>query len=308
MTILPPSTFIQQILELISTIANLLTLLISLYLLCVVIYYFIHSNSIRRRQILKDMSIRLSLNTHCLLIIRSILQFIDIDLNTIKRNYLSIQKFENSFICRFRGYLLLSIHNCLYWSYTIQAVFRFIRVIFPNYISLCQSTISFCIFISIQFFFGFICMFPIFIGFNAIYLLPNEPYCTASYNKLASLTYMPIFAFVLPLSTIAICYLCIAWKTRHITIIRPYQHRNRRDFLVIRRMILIITAISMVSLPLLIDLFIHLPKGYIDPYMNSIGWVSSSINAVILVIGLPFINPKLYELFKRKTNMIHVQG
>ncbi|CAF5131420.1 unnamed protein product, partial [Rotaria sp. Silwood1] len=128
MTILPPSTFIQQILELISTIANLLTLLISLYLLCVVIYYFIHSNSIRRRQILKDMSIRLSLNTHCLLIIRSILQFIDIDLNTIKRNYLSIQKFENSFICRFRGYLLLSIHNCLYWSYTIQAVFRFIRV------------------------------------------------------------------------------------------------------------------------------------------------------------------------------------
>ncbi|CAF1560913.1 unnamed protein product, partial [Rotaria sp. Silwood1] len=73
------------------------------------------------------------------------------------------------------------------------------------------------------------------------------------------------------LSTIAICYLCIAWKTRHITtIIRPYQQRNRRDFLVIRRMILIIIVISMVSFPLLIDLFIHLRKGYIDPYMNSI--------------------------------------
>ncbi|CAF1208360.1 unnamed protein product [Rotaria sordida] len=308
MTILPPPAVIQRVLDTISTIANLLTLLISLSLLCIIIYQLIRSNSIYRKEMLKDMSIRLSMNTHCLLIIRSIFQFFDIDLNTIKRDYLSIQEFNNSFLCRFRGYLLLSIHNCLYWSYTIQAIFRFIRVIFPHYIYLFQSKIRFCILIFIQFFFGFISIFPIFIGFNDIYLLPNEPYCTASFNELTSLTYMPILAFGLPLSTIVVCYLCITWKIRRITTtIRPYQQRNRRDFIVIHRMILLITILSMVSLPLFIDLFIHLAKGYIDPYMNSIGWVSSSINAVILVISLPFINPKLYELLKRKSNIVQVQ-
>jgi hypothetical protein len=307
MTVLAPSTLLEKICDLISTISNLLTLSISLSILCIIIYRFIKFNSFQRRKLLKEISILLSMNTLCILIIRSILQFFDVDLNTIKRNYLSIREFNDSFICRFRGYLLLSIHNTLYWSYTIQAIFRFIRVIFPKYIWLYQTNIYLYIFIPIEFILGFISTFPIFIGFNAIYLLPNEPYCTASYNELASLIYMPIVAFVLPLSTISICYMCIVWKTRQITTtIQPYQQRNRRDFVLIRRIIIIITVLSMVSIPILIDLFIYLPKGHRDPYMNSIGWVSSSINAVILVISLPFINPRMYELLKKK-NRINIQ-
>ncbi len=82
--------------------------------------------------------------------------------------------------------------------------------------------------------------------------------------------------------------------------IRSYQQRNRRDFLVLRRIIMIIMILSMVSFPLFVDLFIYLPKGYIDPHMNSIGWLSSTINAVILAISLPFINPRVQELFRER--------
>lgn len=307
MTFLSPSPLIDQIWNLISTIANLLTLLISLNLLIFIIYRFISLDSSHRKKLFTDVSILLSMNTLCLLLTRCIFQFIDIDLNTIKRNYLSIYEFDNSFICHLRGYVLLSIHSTLYWSYALQAIFRFTRVIFSKYIWLYQLTVYLYIFIPIQFLIGFLSTFPLFIGFNTIYLLPNEPYCTASYDQLASLIYMPIVAFVLPLTIISICYMYIVQKTRRIkTTIRPYQQRNRRDYLVIRRIIIIITILSMVSLPLLIDLFIYLPKGYTDPYMNSIGWVSSSINAIILAISLPFINPRMYELFK-KSNRINVQ-
>jgi hypothetical protein len=308
MTVLLPSALIDKIYTLISTITNLLTLLISLCLLSFFIYRFIYFNSFHRKTILQNIPILLSINTLCLLIIRSIFQFFDIDLNTIKRNYLSINEFNDSFTCRLRGYLLLSIHSTLYWSYALQAVFRFIRVIFPRYIWLYQSNIYFYIFIPIQFLLGFLGMLPIFIGFNAIHLLFNEPYCTASFGELVSLIYMPIVSFVLPISTISICYMCIVWKTRRITttMIRPYQQRNRRDCQLIRRIIIIIIILSAVSVPLIIDLFIYLPKGYTDPYMNSIAWVSSSINAVILVISLPYINPKMYELFKG-TNRVNVQ-
>ena len=133
-----------------------------------------------------------------------------------------------------------------------------------------------------------------------IYFQMN-PNCTASYNELASLIYMPIVAFILPLMVISICYLCILWKSTHSKVlIRPYQQRNRRDFLVLRRIIIILVILSMVSLPLFVDLFIYLPKGYIDPYMNSIGWLSSTVNAVVLAISLPFINPRVRELFRKR--------
>jgi hypothetical protein len=37
--------------------------------------------------------------------------------------------------------------------------------------------------------------------------------------------------------------------------------------------------------------------------MNSIGWLSSTINAVILAISLPFINPRVQELFREKSSV-----
>ncbi|CAF1021529.1 unnamed protein product [Adineta steineri] len=305
MAILSPSTVFGQIRDLTSTITNLLTLLISLSFLCIVLYKFFHFNSLQRKKFFQETSILLSLNTLFILIIRSILQFIEIDLNTIKRNYLSITEFIDSFQCRFLGYILLSIHNSLYWSFAIKSIYRFTRVIFPYRKWLHQSTTYLYIFIPMDFLLGFLTTFPIFIGFNAIYLLPNEPYCTASYMKLASLIYMPIVAFVLPLSIISICYMSIILKMRGITTI-AYQQRNRRDFIVIQRIIIIIVILSIVSLPLFIDLFVYLPKGYIDPNMNSIGWVASSIDAVILAISLPFIDPKMHQLFKNR-NIVETQ-
>jgi hypothetical protein len=301
MPVFPPSTITGRIRDLTSTIANLIALLISLSLLCIVIYRFIHFNNFHRKKLLKETPILLSMNILLILLIRSILQFVDVDLNTIQRNYLSTRQFNDSFICRFRGYLLVSIHNTLYWSYALKAIFRFTRVIFPEHIWLYQSSSYLYILIHIQYLVGFLSTLPIWIGFDAIYLLHNEPYCTASYNELISLTYMPIVAFILPLSIICICYVCIVLKIRHLTtIIRPYQQRNRRDFRVIHRIVIIITILSVVSLPLFIDLFIYLPKGYIDPNMNSIGWVASSIDAVILAISLPFVDPKMQELLRKK--------
>ena len=300
MTILPPSTSVDRIYNLISTIANLLALSISFTLLCFIIYRCISSRSNRTR-LSSEISIILCINTLCLIIIRSILQFIDIDLNTIKRNYLSKMEYQNSFSCQFRGYLLLSIHVALYWSYALHAFFRFIRVIYPKSNRLNQVSTYIYILIPCQYFISFISTFPLFRGFNVIYLLPNEPYCTASYNELASLIYMPIVAFILPLIVISICYLCILWKSTHSKVlIRPYQQRNRRDFLVLRRIIMIIVVLITVSLPLFIDLFIYLSKGYINPYMNSIGWLSSTVNAVVLAISLPFINPRVRELFRKR--------
>ncbi len=302
MTILPPSTSIDRIYNLTATIANLLALFISTILLCLIIFRFNSFKSIQSKPS-KSIPIILSINTLCLLIIRSLLQIVDIDLNTIKRNYFSIMEYENSFSCQFRGYLLLSIHVTLYWSYALHAFYRFIRVIYPKSNGFHQISIYIYLFIPCQFLIAFLSIFPLFRGFNVIYLLANEPYCTASYNELPSLIYMPIVAFILPLLVISICYFCIFWKTHHSKmLLQSSKHNNRRDILVIHRIIMILVILSVVSLPLFVDLFIYLPKGYIDPHMNSIGWVSSTLNAVVLAISVPFINPRIQELLRERNS------
>jgi hypothetical protein len=53
----------------------------------------------------KSISIILSINTLCLLIIRSLLQIFDIDLNTIKHNYFSIIEYENSYFVLFELFI-----------------------------------------------------------------------------------------------------------------------------------------------------------------------------------------------------------
>lgn len=305
MTILQPIETIDKIYNLISTIANLLALLISLVLLLLIIYQFTRLERSERHKFFKNIPIILSFNTLCLLLLRCLFQLIDIDVNTIRRNFFSIEEYDNSFICQFLGYLLLSIHVTLYWSYALQAFYPFVRVHFyqPNWFHKLSTYIY--VFLPGQFLISFISVFPLFRGFNVIYLLPNEPYCTASYNHLASLIYMPIIAFMLPLIIISICYLLILQQTsrRNLLTRSLLTRQNRRHILVVRRIVILIVILSAVSLPLFIDLFIHLPKGYIDPYMNSIGWLSSTVNAVILAISIPIINPKIQELFRRNNQI-----
>lgn len=305
MTILKPTHAIDRIYNLISTIANLFALIISLFLLLLIIYRFIRCQRAIRKKYRQNISILLSLNTLVLIFLRCLFQLCDIDLNTIKRNYFAFIEYENSFACQFRGYVLLSIHATLYWSYALQAFYRFVRVNFSHVNYFQRLSIYVYAFLPGQFFISFVSVFPLFRGFNVIHLLSNEPYCTASYNHLASLIYMPIVAFVLPLIIISICYLAILWKTSHSIVFQRVllTRQNRRHILVVRRIILLILILSAVSLPLFIDLFIYLPKGSRDPYMNSIGWLSSTINAIILAISIPIINPKIQELC-RQNNQI----
>jgi hypothetical protein len=54
-------------------------------------------------------------------------------------------------------------------------------------------------------------------------------------------------------------------------LLRSSKQNNRHDILVLHRIIIILVILSVVPLPLFVDLFIYLPKGYIDPHMNSIG-------------------------------------
>ena len=300
MAILPPPTSIDRIYNLLAIIANLFVLIISSILLCFILIRLKCFQSFQKKSS-QTIPILLSMNTLSLLLIRSFLQMLDIDWNLIKRNYFSIMEYDNSFACQCRGYFLLSIHVALYWSYALHAFYRFIRVLYAKSNYFHRFSTYLYVMIPGQYTISFLTILPLFRGFNVIYLLPNEPYCTASYHELASLIYMPVVSFLLPISAICICYFSILWKTNRskkaVRIVRP---KHRRDRQVLHRIIVILAILNAVLLPLFVDLFLHLPKGHIDPHMNSIGWVASTFNAVILALSIPFINPHIYKLLRRR--------
>jgi hypothetical protein len=63
---------------------------------------------------------------------------------------------------------------------------------------------------------------------------------------------------------------------------------------------IIVGILSVASLPAIIDLIIYVPQNRLDPLIYRIEWVSASVNALICAISLPFVNPQLYELFKKR--------
>ncbi|UJR11680.1 hypothetical protein I4U23_015861 [Adineta vaga] len=286
-----------SILNMISTGAESMTLLISMIFVLLIIYRFVQVKH-RSRQIKIEVPIILSLNTLCLVIAKSVLQLIDVNLATLKRDFYLVIEQNQSFFCQFRAYVFFSIVSALYWSCALQAFFRFIRVVYPTYEWLYQPKIYFYVFIPGEIAVAFGMVLPHLLVFNGMQLIPNENYCTALMNEFISLMYLFFVVFGLPLSIIFICYICIIYKIRQASALLRYRQRNQRDYHVIRRIMMVVVILSIASLPAIIDLIIYVPKGQLDPLVYRIEWVSASVNALIFTISQPFISPKLYKLLK----------
>lgn len=291
------STTVGITLNIISAVADSIVLLISFILLCFVVYRLIYRLFNQGRMSL-EVPVILSINTVCILFGKSLIQLVSVAVRTLKQYYQFTIQQNDSFICRFRGYLLLSMVSVLYWIYALQATFRFVRVVCPNRVRLQRSKIYLYIFIPGQYLFAFMSVLPLLLNFNAIRLLTNEDYCTILVDQLLPMIYMGIVTYGLPMSVIFISYTCIIWKMRYSSFIRPYQQRNRRDYFVIRRISVTLVILNIASLPAMIDLLIYAPRSQFDPLAYHIGAVTSSLNSVIFTVSLPFIAPQLYELLK----------
>ncbi|CAF1092523.1 unnamed protein product [Adineta steineri] len=79
---------------------------------------------------------------------------------------------------------------------------------------------------------------------------------------------------------------------RRSSFILPYKQQNRRDYIIIRRIMIVVILLSIASLPPIIDLIIYVPQGKLDPLIYRIEWVSASVNALIFAfISQLFVNP-----------------
>ncbi|CAF1458582.1 unnamed protein product [Adineta ricciae] len=249
-----------------------------------------------------DISILLSINAICLHILKSILQLINTNINTIKYDFQFRVEPYDLFTCQTLAYMFFSIVNALYWSCVLHAGYRFTRILYPKRLWLRRLSTYIYVFIPAQFVVAFTGMSPIPFVFHSIHIVPDEIYCSISMERLPSLIYLFAVLFCLPCCFIVMFYVYLVHKVRSVTSVRVLTRRHRRDYIVIRRIILILGVLSITSLPAVINLIFFNPNGLLEPVVYRIQWVASSVNSFIFIITLPLVNSQLYRLLTKRSN------
>ncbi len=286
------------ILNLISAAADILALFICLSILCIITSRLIQIKHHRGRVTI-DVSLILSVHTLCIIIGKSTMQIIHVTIPTLLKDFQIITEFQETNFRRVRAYVLWSMVGVLYWSYVLLAFFRFVRVICPKYLWFHRSSSYLYILIPGQLVCVFISMLPLLFGFNTIHLILNEAYCSIPVEPFYLMIYPSTIFFYTPCIFMSIFYMCIARKIRQSSAIRPYQERSCRDFIVIRRMLLNMVILSIVSVPYFIIYIIDVVLNRFDPLIYRIQWLSSSLGSFLFALTLPLITVQLRDLLKR---------
>ncbi len=303
------SNTIYTILNLTSGFIDIIALMICLILLYLISYRLIQIKNNKQKRVSIDVASILCINTLCVIIMKSLTQIIHITVPTIKKDFHVITVFYDTFTCHFSAYLVWSIIGILYWSYTLLVFFRFIRVVYPNNLWLQRSTPYLYLFIPAQYILVVISLLPLVLIFHSIQPVVQEAYCSVIKDPFYHLAYTITIIFYVPMGLIAIFYACIVRKMRQSSLIRPYAERNRRDFVVIQRILLNLIVLGIVSMPYLVVYTIDKIIGCSDSLINRIQWMSSSIASILFSVVLPFITTHLYRLLKSyKISVINDQN
>ncbi|CAF0982445.1 unnamed protein product [Adineta ricciae] len=214
-----------------------------------------------------------------------------------------VDKTADIIIYRMRAYMLWSINGVVYWSYTLVAFYRFVRVIYPTKVWLQRSLIYVCVLIPGEHLAVFSAMLIIPFVFESIHIFPGEVYCTVLPLPCYSIVYASFVMFNIPFNIVCFLYYFITKRLRQTTAVRREQDSYRRDFIVMRRMIVNMILLIIAVVPYA---FVAL-KGYIEHNFYSlterIEWLSSSLSSCLFAFTLPFITPKLREFLKQNRLM-----
>lgn len=202
--------------------------------------------------------------------------------------------------CRWRGFLVHGFLCALYDSYVLQATYRFCRVVLYRHKNLFHFPL-YCVYILIISSFSLISISPVFIRGDVIYL-STEYYCQTPFTNIHAILYIAIRLFFIPIALIAIIYVCLLRYIRQRNLFL-YRHRRtkctRRNLVVIRRLLLMLTVLILLGFPSVIFLIIFIFTGYLVSLTYRIGWLSVSFSLVFLAYMLIQLTRPLRKTMRR---------
>ena len=200
--------------------------------------------------------------------------------------------------CRIRAYLTHVCFCAFYHSFVLQATFRLFRIVFYRY----QFLQSFALFFSsivIQWILSFLFILPNFF-FNDFQHLRREFNCWIELTNIRGLILATIFIYHNPLMMIFIIYIRIILYTRRVKHLqRQRQKSNRRDLIILKRIVLLGLITIGIGLPTIIVVLIYIITKFIIPFAYHIQGLSISLGVLIGSVSLIFINPQIQRVFRQ---------
>lgn len=287
---------INIILNLLTLINSIITIFICLFILILILIFHRKSRSVQ---------VLLAGYTGSILFISAV------TLSSMSTSsllgYMNIQwkQYGDTLWCRLRGFFIHGFLCVLYDSYVLQAIYRLCRVVFYRHKSLHSFTL-YSLLIPIGSLFGIGSISPVLIRGDVVYI-SSEYYCQTPFKNIPAITYIAIRLFLLPILFISLIYMCLLKHVRQSTdslmTANDNQYRrskqNKRDLIIIRRLLVMLTSLILLGLPSVIFLIIYMICGYFISVTYRVGWLSVSFSLVFLAFMLIRLTNPLKKTFKR---------
>jgi preprotein translocase subunit YajC len=283
--------------NLFSAVLDIFALFVCVILLSVIIYRLFRIP--RRRRLEKfDVPLIVSIDIICCIFIKSTLQIVYITVPTIKKDFQYDIEFTETSPCRYHTYILISITTALFWGYTFLAFFSFSRVIYPMKLWLHRPSLYLYVLIPGQFIFAFTSLLPLLFIFDSLHQILNEHYCAIPVIPFGPYIYASTIEFVIPIQAMCVFYFMIGRKIRQTAGVRQNQHFNRRDTIVMRRMVLNAIILNILSTPYVVLLIIDLIQNHFGTILYRTYCILFSAVSCSHSLMLPLVSTRLHAFLR----------
>ncbi|UJR17307.1 hypothetical protein I4U23_004202 [Adineta vaga] len=216
----------------------------------------------------------------------------------------------NTSRCIFMGYLMIICLCALYCSFVNQAFFRLCRIVYTKYKWL-QNVWFYTILFPIEFILICIVFSPLMFWHDIIYL-SREYYCSFYFTNTRSTLWLLFYIYVIPLLNLSLIYLRIFVFLRQQPTNQSFivKQRQKRDLVVIKRILIITSLLVILGAPGLIILLMFYITGIEHPLFYRIEWFSINLSvcaiSFVMVIFTSQLKSMIWKRFQH--NQIVPQG
>jgi hypothetical protein len=205
--------------------------------------------------------------------------------------------------CQIRTYFVHVCFCAFYYSFVLQAIFRLFRIVFYRHKTL-QSYGVFILAIIIQWILSFLFILPN-ILLNDFQYLSDEYNCWIAFQNIRGLIMATMNIYNNPLSIIFTMYTQIIRYTRRtVHIQQRRQKSNKRDIIVLKRIVILVFITVGIGLPTVIIVLIYIITKNVIPYAYHIQGLSISFGVLVGSVSLVFITPHIRHVFNRNQAQI----
>ncbi|CAF3718057.1 unnamed protein product [Adineta steineri] len=195
--------------------------------------------------------------------------------------------------CIFSGYLNLIFIYTLYYGFVTQALYRLCRIVYSTYRRL-QIYWLYIIAVPVQLISACLIMCPLFFHHDIIYI-PDLYQCFIPNHNILGTVWIIVFMYGLPIFSLLIIYIHITIHIRQQPTNQTIavKRRQARDFVVIRRIIILNSILFTLGAPGMILLVINYITGNELTLNYRVTWFSFELSMILLSILMIIMTPQL---------------